>query len=167
VEHDPTASGQGSGVIWSGSSASAVSNGIEGSVSVPSGKLSDGWKIRWRARATAGSVSGAWSPWHILSVDTTPASVDRRKAVRSTALAADPIGLKRVLPSGKDVNVPKLTYDTCRASTNQSAAHAKPPHNFSVWRIESIQNQRHGNVLDAWYQNNRMLTSDQFWIDIQ
>ncbi|MFI6296617.1 hypothetical protein ACIBEJ_33855, partial [Nonomuraea sp. NPDC050790] len=32
-------------------------------------KLSDGWKLRWRARATAAGITGAWSPWSTFTVD--------------------------------------------------------------------------------------------------
>ncbi|MFI6541273.1 Ig-like domain-containing protein, partial [Nonomuraea sp. NPDC050547] len=68
VEHDPAATGQGSGLIWSGASPS-VSNGSTASLAIASGKLSDGWKIRWRARATAGGVNGAWTAWHTETVN--------------------------------------------------------------------------------------------------
>jgi hypothetical protein len=53
------------------------------------------------------------------------------------------------------------------ASTLEGAARATPPHNFSVWQIEAEQNQNHGTALNAWYQNNRILNNDEFWIDIQ
>ncbi|GII90462.1 NucA/NucB deoxyribonuclease domain-containing protein [Sinosporangium siamense] len=53
------------------------------------------------------------------------------------------------------------------ASTLQGATRANPPHNFSVDRIESVQNQDHGRVLKAWYSNNRILNGDKYWIDIQ
>ncbi|SDI09970.1 Deoxyribonuclease NucA/NucB [Sinosporangium album] len=70
VEHDPAATGQGSGLIWSGTSQSAFPSGQEASAAVPAGKLSDGWKLRWRARATAGGVNGAWSPWSTFTINT-------------------------------------------------------------------------------------------------
>ncbi|MER5424375.1 Ig-like domain-containing protein, partial [Streptosporangium roseum] len=75
VEHDPAATGQGSGLIWSGTSQSPYTSGTEASVTVPAGKLSDGWKLRWRARATAGGVNGAWSPWSTFSVELSKPSV--------------------------------------------------------------------------------------------
>ncbi|MER5620251.1 LamG-like jellyroll fold domain-containing protein [Streptosporangium sp. NPDC002544] len=53
------------------------------------------------------------------------------------------------------------------ASTLQGAARATPPHNFSVWPIIKSENGMHGTVLNAWYQNNRILNNDPFWIDIQ
>ncbi|WP_203958896.1 Ig-like domain-containing protein, partial [Sphaerisporangium siamense] len=74
VEHDPSVPAQGSGLIWSGTSTSTFP-GSYASVTVPSGKLSDGWKLRWRARATAGGVNGAWTDWHTLTVDVSKPSV--------------------------------------------------------------------------------------------
>ncbi|WP_344877799.1 hypothetical protein, partial [Nonomuraea antimicrobica] len=75
VEHDPSAAGQGSGLIWSG--AGAVSSGscsalitcwVQSPV-VTAGKLKDGWLIRWRVRAsTAGNVAGPWSEWQSATV---------------------------------------------------------------------------------------------------
>ncbi|MED7930543.1 DNRLRE domain-containing protein [Nonomuraea sp. LP-02] len=70
VEHDPAATGQGSGQIWAGTSP-AVSSGGQATVSIPAGKLADGWKIRWRARAAnaATSSTSAWSNWQSATVD--------------------------------------------------------------------------------------------------
>ncbi|MFC4060211.1 DNRLRE domain-containing protein [Planomonospora corallina] len=70
IEHDPAATGQGSGQIWAGASQ-AVTSGTQATVNVPAGKLTDGWKIRWRARvanATAATTS-AWSDWQTATVD--------------------------------------------------------------------------------------------------
>ncbi|MFI7154824.1 hypothetical protein ACIBO2_58820, partial [Nonomuraea sp. NPDC050022] len=72
VEHDPAAAGQGTGLIWSGSSDKAYATGTIAWAVLPSGKLTDGWQIRWRARATTTSgVSGPWSEWVSARVDTT------------------------------------------------------------------------------------------------
>ncbi|MEZ7128924.1 DNRLRE domain-containing protein [Nonomuraea sp. AD125B] len=70
IEHDPAATAQGSGQIWAGTSP-AVSSGGQATVSVPAGKLADGWKIRWRARAAnaATSSASAWSDWQTATVD--------------------------------------------------------------------------------------------------
>ncbi|MEV5552010.1 DNRLRE domain-containing protein [Nonomuraea wenchangensis] len=70
IEHDPAATGQGTGQIWTGTS-SAVASGSQATASVPAGKLADGWKIRWRARAanTATSSVSAWSDWQSATVD--------------------------------------------------------------------------------------------------
>ncbi|MFC7106876.1 DNRLRE domain-containing protein [Nonomuraea rubra] len=68
VEHDPAATGQGSGQIWAGASA-AVASGGQATVSVSAGKLTDGWKIRWRARAVSSSAASAWSDWQSATVD--------------------------------------------------------------------------------------------------
>ncbi|MGW4426584.1 DNRLRE domain-containing protein [Streptosporangium sp. NPDC004631] len=70
VEHDPAVPGQGTGSIWSGS-ASNVQAGTDAAVTVPSGPLSNGWKIRWRARAYDGTTYSAWSDWQYLTIDTT------------------------------------------------------------------------------------------------
>ncbi|GAA3412350.1 hypothetical protein GCM10018952_24770 [Streptosporangium vulgare] len=70
VEHDPAATGQGSGQIWTGTSP-AVASGGQATTSVPAGKLTDGWKIRWRVRganATA-STTSAWTDWQTATVD--------------------------------------------------------------------------------------------------
>ncbi|MFI7455737.1 DNRLRE domain-containing protein [Nonomuraea sp. NPDC049714] len=70
VEHDPSAIGQGNGHIWTGA-VDDVASGTPASLSVPDGKLSDGWKVRWRARAvnTATTVGSPWSDWQNLTVD--------------------------------------------------------------------------------------------------
>ncbi|MFD1539832.1 DNRLRE domain-containing protein [Nonomuraea guangzhouensis] len=70
VEHDPAATGQGSGQIWTGA-VDGVASGTQASASVPDGKLTDGWKVRWRVRAinTATTVGSPWSDWQALTVD--------------------------------------------------------------------------------------------------
>ncbi|WP_214104189.1 DNRLRE domain-containing protein [Acrocarpospora catenulata] len=63
IEHDPAATGQGAGQVWS---ASAARN-----VTVPPGVLQNGWDIRWRCRAAnpeAGTHSD-WRPWQYATVD--------------------------------------------------------------------------------------------------
>ncbi|MEV6157810.1 DNRLRE domain-containing protein [Nonomuraea sp. NPDC052129] len=67
VEHDPAAAGQGSGQIWTGA-VDNVASGTQASLAVPDGKLTDGWKIRWRARAVAGELASGWADWQVLSV---------------------------------------------------------------------------------------------------
>ncbi|MGN9846567.1 DNRLRE domain-containing protein [Nonomuraea sp. H19] len=68
VEHDPAATGQGSGQIWAGVSPVVTGRG-QAAVSVPAGRLADGWKIRWRARAVNASSTSAWSDWQTATVD--------------------------------------------------------------------------------------------------
>ncbi|MEU4726629.1 hypothetical protein AB0G06_44155, partial [Nonomuraea dietziae] len=77
VEHDPSAAGQGSGLIWSGSgdlSSSGCSTSSKCWLQTPtvtSGKLRDGWLIRWRVRtSTSAGVAGPWSEWQVARVDT-------------------------------------------------------------------------------------------------
>ncbi|MEV6986831.1 Ig-like domain-containing protein, partial [Sphaerisporangium sp. NPDC051017] len=69
IEHDPTIPSQGTGAIWTGTTTTPTTSGNFTGIFVPSGKLSDGWKVRWRARATASGVNGAWTTWHSLTVD--------------------------------------------------------------------------------------------------
>ncbi|WP_433365088.1 DNRLRE domain-containing protein [Streptosporangium sp. CA-115845] len=69
VEHDPAATeGQGSGQIWAGA-VDNVTSGSQAGITVPDGKLTDGWLVRWRARAIAGALSSAWSDWQQVKVD--------------------------------------------------------------------------------------------------
>ncbi|MBG0831621.1 hypothetical protein HS041_28220 [Planomonospora sp. ID67723] len=68
VEHDPAASGQGSGVIWSGA-VNGVASGTEAKITVPAGKVTDGQKLRWRARASDTTSASAWSAWQKLAID--------------------------------------------------------------------------------------------------
>ncbi|GII97548.1 LamG-like jellyroll fold domain-containing protein [Sinosporangium siamense] len=69
VEHDPAAPAeQGTGQIWAGA-ADGVASGAVASVTVPEGKLGDGWKLRWRARALSAIATSAWSDWHSFTSD--------------------------------------------------------------------------------------------------
>ncbi|MEU1729393.1 DNRLRE domain-containing protein [Nonomuraea sp. NPDC005692] len=70
LEHDPAAAGQGTGQIWAGA-ADNVASGSQAIVTVPDNLLADGWKVRWRARATAGDRASAWSDWQLFAVDVT------------------------------------------------------------------------------------------------
>jgi hypothetical protein len=73
VEHDPAAVEQGSGQIWT-AAVDGVLPGSQASVTVPAGKLASGWKVRWRARAVAGSTSSSWSDWQPFTVQVTQSS---------------------------------------------------------------------------------------------
>ncbi|WP_143121318.1 DNRLRE domain-containing protein [Streptosporangium canum] len=69
VEHDPAApTGQGSGQIWTGG-VDGVSAGTQGVVTLPGGKLADGWQVRWRVRSLVGTLASPWSAWQQLTVD--------------------------------------------------------------------------------------------------
>ncbi|MEV0589694.1 DNRLRE domain-containing protein [Nonomuraea sp. NPDC050310] len=85
IEHDPAATGQGTGAIWAGSS-SAVASGSQATVAVPAGKLTDGWKIRWRARAvnTGAATASAWTAWQNATVDTPKPAVSGLQVTPST-----------------------------------------------------------------------------------
>lgn len=75
VEHDPADTRHGTGAIWTGS-VDDVQAGLNAKIKLPEGKLADGWNIRWRARASDGTETAAWSPWQVLTVDTSPPSLE-------------------------------------------------------------------------------------------
>jgi hypothetical protein len=52
------------------------------------------------------------------------------------------------------------------ASTRQGARYAKPANNFSILPVDPGQNRAHGNVIGAWYQNNRVIRRDRFYIHL-
>ncbi|WP_433511797.1 LamG-like jellyroll fold domain-containing protein [Nonomuraea sp. CA-143628] len=52
------------------------------------------------------------------------------------------------------------------ASTLEGAQRATPFFNFSVQWVNQAANRSHGTVLNAWYDNNRMLNFDKFWVDL-
>ncbi|MFF0578098.1 LamG-like jellyroll fold domain-containing protein, partial [Streptosporangium saharense] len=60
--------GQGSGQIWAGN-ADNVPAGTQASIAVPADTLSDGWKVRWRARAVSPTAASAWSDWQAFTVE--------------------------------------------------------------------------------------------------
>lgn len=70
VEHDPAATGQGTGQVWTGA-VDNVSAGAEAKLAVAAGTLTDGSRYRWRARAFDGTDYSAWSAWQLLAVDAT------------------------------------------------------------------------------------------------
>ncbi|MEV4366764.1 RHS repeat-associated core domain-containing protein [Nonomuraea sp. NPDC049637] len=73
VEHDPAKNEQGTGLIWTGTSDKEYASGTSAWAAVPADKLTDGWQIRWRARATTASgVSGPWSDWVYATVTALP-----------------------------------------------------------------------------------------------
>ncbi|MFI7222583.1 polymorphic toxin-type HINT domain-containing protein [Nonomuraea angiospora] len=85
VEHDPSAAGQGFGLIWSGQDNVSFPSGSRAySLSVPSGKLQDGWQIRWRVRAVAGGVAGPWSDWQAGKIDLSKPTVSSLNAYAGT-----------------------------------------------------------------------------------
>ncbi|MEU8278401.1 DNRLRE domain-containing protein [Microbispora bryophytorum] len=90
VEHDPAYTTEGTGQIWTGSSA-GVTSGNDAPAVVPAGKLSDGWHIRWRARATntGTSVSSAWSSWQTTTVNVPDPLVDQLQVTPSQLLSGE------------------------------------------------------------------------------
>lgn len=119
VEHDPQVPSQGKGLIWSGSVNSGV--GFVGLMRMPAGKLSNGWKARWRARATSGGAAGDWSDWQAFTVDSPAASPKRSMSL----LAAEPA----------------FSYDRienpaqCRALGGANGYAVKNSYNWCVWGV--------------------------------
>ncbi|MFD8527990.1 polymorphic toxin-type HINT domain-containing protein [Streptosporangium canum] len=73
VEHDPAATGQGTGLIYAGTGTTPYASGTNAWRMVPSAKLTDGWLIRWRVRAvTTSGVNGPWSDWQSATVSALP-----------------------------------------------------------------------------------------------
>ncbi|MFC0864196.1 polymorphic toxin-type HINT domain-containing protein, partial [Sphaerimonospora cavernae] len=101
VEHDPADTAHGTGSIWTGTAAN-VTSGADATVTIPAGTLSDGWKIRWRARAVKGALRSDWTPWQTVTV-TIP-------DFHTTTYAYDRNGrmVKQVDANG---NVRTFTYD--------------------------------------------------------
>ncbi|WP_433539968.1 RHS repeat-associated core domain-containing protein [Streptosporangium sandarakinum] len=76
VEHDPSAAGQGSGLVWSDRSDFEDSGSWFPSSYVTAGKLKDGWLVRWRVRGvTSSGVVGPWSTWQSAKIDASKPSV--------------------------------------------------------------------------------------------
>ncbi|MEV5414433.1 polymorphic toxin-type HINT domain-containing protein [Thermopolyspora sp. NPDC052614] len=71
LQHDPAAPAQGTGQIWTGSATGLV-HGRKAYATVPAGKLTDGWRVQWRARISAHTdgATPTWSPWQNLRIDT-------------------------------------------------------------------------------------------------
>ncbi|MFC4896236.1 RHS repeat-associated core domain-containing protein [Streptosporangium amethystogenes subsp. fukuiense] len=77
IEHDPSASAQGTGLIWAGQSTTSYASDANAWLQVPSGKLTDGWQIRWRSRGvTTTGVKGPWSDWQAARVNLNVPSVE-------------------------------------------------------------------------------------------
>lgn len=74
VEHDPADAAHGSGPIWNGA-VENVQAGEFAKVTLPAGKVADGWKVRWRARASDGVTPSEWSPWQLVTIDTSAPSL--------------------------------------------------------------------------------------------
>ncbi|RCG32605.1 hypothetical protein DQ384_03685 [Sphaerisporangium album] len=117
VAHAPGKNSAGTGVIWT-TTVSGVPSGSATDVRVPAGKLKKGWTTRWRARATVGASSGAWSEWRSLTVGS-----GERDAVASPASAAESESvaqrLRRVLPLGAD-NAKRVSYSECLANVKRN-----------------------------------------------
>ncbi|TQS09298.1 DNRLRE domain-containing protein [Microbispora hainanensis] len=92
VEHDPAYTAESTGQIWTGSSV-GVTSGNDAPAVVPAGKLSDGWHIRWRARATntGASVSSSWSAWNTTIVSVPDPLVDQLQVTPSQVLSAETV----------------------------------------------------------------------------
>ncbi|MEV0233612.1 hypothetical protein [Nonomuraea sp. NPDC050786] len=117
IEHDPSVPSQGTGSIWSGTSGSTTSSGSTALITTASGKLTNGWKVRWRARATAAGVNGAWTNWHSLTVSASGLS---------RAVAQDPS------PTDKPFNYERMTLEQCTQVRKDSG---RPYHAFGWAKV--------------------------------
>ncbi|MBD3147076.1 DNRLRE domain-containing protein [Microbispora bryophytorum] len=92
IEHDPAYTAEGTGQIWAGNTA-GVTSGSDATAVVPAGKLSDGWHIRWRARATntGTSVSSSWSAWQTTTVSVPDPLVDQLQVTPSQVLSGETV----------------------------------------------------------------------------
>ncbi|MFG1617883.1 LamG-like jellyroll fold domain-containing protein [Nonomuraea wenchangensis] len=52
------------------------------------------------------------------------------------------------------------------ASTLEGAQRATPFFNFSVEWVSQSVNRSHGTLLNAWYDNNRMINFDEYWVEL-
>ncbi|MCA2225626.1 DNRLRE domain-containing protein [Nonomuraea aurantiaca] len=68
VAHDPDAVGHREGTVWD-STVSVTPGTRTVSFKIPPTKLKKGWGLRWRARASAGGATGAWSEWSTFRVE--------------------------------------------------------------------------------------------------
>ncbi len=92
IEHDPAYTAEGTGQIWTGSSAT-VTSGNDAPATVPAGKLTDGWHIRWRARATntGAATSSAWSAWQTTTITVPDPVVDQLQVTPSQDLSGQKV----------------------------------------------------------------------------
>jgi hypothetical protein len=133
VEHDPQAPSQGKGLIWSGGGNSGT--GLVGLVRMPDGKLADGWKARWRARAVSAGVAGEWSDWQTFTVDSTGAPPSPRvSSERSMSVQAAE---------------PAFSYDRIENARQcrELNAFVKNSYNWCMWGVissktEYVQNRK-------------------------
>ncbi|WP_182880558.1 hypothetical protein [Microbispora sp. H10949] len=66
-----------------------MSSGSDAPAAVPAGKLTDGWHLRWRARATdtGATTSSAWSGWQTAAIAVPDLVVDQMQATPSQDLS--------------------------------------------------------------------------------
>ncbi|WP_283136965.1 LamG-like jellyroll fold domain-containing protein [Rhizohabitans arisaemae] len=105
LEHNPSAPvGQGTGVIWAGALEN-VPAGSQAAVTVPGQKLSDGWLVRWRARAVSATVTSEWSAWQHVTVELPRPQIDELQVVPSTVVDG-----RAVTSSAQPVLYARVTY---------------------------------------------------------
>ncbi|MER5418233.1 DNRLRE domain-containing protein [Streptosporangium roseum] len=125
VEHDPKVPSQGKGLIWSGTVMDVFPRSA-GSIQVPAGKLTDGWKVRWRARAVIGEAAGTWPEWQTLKIDVSASpQKSNDKSNAQTATVSPRMGvssateIKRILP-GNRAGTSRMDYAECADKTKSS-----------------------------------------------
>nr|WP_240973102.1 RHS repeat-associated core domain-containing protein [Nonomuraea sp. FMUSA5-5] len=87
VEHDPSVPAQGSGQIWAYTGGTGSTSGSVIRYTIDSGKLQDGWTIRWRARGLTFDSTGAWSDWRTARLDISKPAVSELKSGPGTEVS--------------------------------------------------------------------------------
>ncbi|MEV4182239.1 DNRLRE domain-containing protein [Streptosporangium canum] len=163
VEHDPKAPAQGKGLIWSGTAAN-VSSGTVGTLQVPEGKLADGWKVRWRARAVSEGATGAWSEWQGMSVQKINSGQESERTEQSQRIATAEAAAPRTFP------YKHVSWETCwstkeatewtrRGDGSKSIGYASNSFNWCAWRYVRLnyydnKRDRQGNLIEVKYVGN-------------
>ncbi|MEU7916992.1 DNRLRE domain-containing protein, partial [Microbispora bryophytorum] len=141
VEHDPAYTAEGTGQIWTGSSA-GVASGNDATAVVPAGKLSDGWHIRWRARATntGTAVSSDWSNWQTTTVNVPDPLVNQLQVTPSQVLAGETVTSTLTPALAARVTTPDA--GTSRVEFELEHDPADTAHGTgSIWTIGSAQTE--------------------------
>ncbi|MEU5869859.1 hypothetical protein ABZ815_52475, partial [Nonomuraea sp. NPDC047529] len=98
---------------------------------VPDGKLSDGWKLRWRARATSNGVNGTWTDWHPLEVSLLVARTSTGVTTSAAAASWTPERIK--VDECQDDNKPWLWIDRRAVRKNRPGGWLKNRFSWCFW----------------------------------
>ncbi|MEV0352039.1 Ig-like domain-containing protein [Nonomuraea sp. NPDC050680] len=111
IEHDPQVRSQGTGLIWSGT-AKTSSSSVE-IIQVPSGKLTRGLKVRWRARAE----TGEWTAWNQLAI----ASAAAPGPAKTSASAHVVLGGNQTMLAPGDFPYDPIDFAECWKNANRAS----------------------------------------------